>query len=290
MYYDGIYTDLTNVSGINSANECLDKTRSEKNISKCRPYLNDKGELCIIADIYSVAGADKYSYPINLETFKLSDHYGEKIEPKADSATYSIQRRDHSIYDSASGLPLIMNYYDQVVLDGNSAEINSINALIKADYHKQIPDRSGNKYKNELNYPLLTTEYPFRDIYEAKVTNNSDGIFSICIAQHWYMGGVSNRNYHGLTYDLNTGKELSLTELTGESASSLNSKLKKIVWNQISTGGYVFPEAYDTLNDYSIDEYLYYVENGQLVLTFPTYTFAAGAAGPTTVYTGIQVN
>ena len=55
-------------SGIEAqfASEQLARTLSDENISACSPYLNEHGELCITARIYSMAGADYYFNNINL--------------------------------------------------------------------------------------------------------------------------------------------------------------------------------------------------------------------------------
>ena len=41
-----------------------ERTLSRENLETCRPYLNESGQLCVIANIYSIAGADYYCYPI----------------------------------------------------------------------------------------------------------------------------------------------------------------------------------------------------------------------------------
>lgn len=45
----------------------LQNTVSEENVARVVPYLSGNGELCCVATIYSLAGADSYDHLVNLE-------------------------------------------------------------------------------------------------------------------------------------------------------------------------------------------------------------------------------
>ncbi len=60
--------------------EQLEKTISADNIDKSCPYVNDKGELCIIARVYSLVEGDYYLHEINLIDFELSPYYVEDMK------------------------------------------------------------------------------------------------------------------------------------------------------------------------------------------------------------------
>ena len=52
--------------------EALNKSIAESNfkVSKSKIYLNDSGEVCIVAEVYLVAGATSNNFPINIESLK----------------------------------------------------------------------------------------------------------------------------------------------------------------------------------------------------------------------------
>lgn len=64
----------------------LEKTLSEENLRSCVPYLNEKGQLCVIAAIYSIAAADFYYHDINLEDFDLDPAFQEYVSIQAAAA------------------------------------------------------------------------------------------------------------------------------------------------------------------------------------------------------------
>ena len=45
----------------------LQNTISYENVAKVMPYISVNGELCCVATIYSLAGADSYDHLVNLE-------------------------------------------------------------------------------------------------------------------------------------------------------------------------------------------------------------------------------
>lgn len=61
-------------------NKQLGKTISEENIANSQCYINDKGEICIIASIYSLAGADSYLYDLNMIDFEVSAYYDTEAQ------------------------------------------------------------------------------------------------------------------------------------------------------------------------------------------------------------------
>lgn len=207
----------------------------------------------------------------------------EKIE----SVEYEISRQDNS-YRDTNGEILIENYYDQVILKGNSESISLINNAISDNMHESFL-----KTEDMQNYAQhATPEFPFVSNYTAEVTYNANGYISIKMYTEWYMGGVHNSIWYGMTFNLNTGSPATLTELTGIDSKTLESMLKEKTWSYLTTEhkDELFAEAYDTLQDYTLDKFNFYVENGEIVLLFPVYTFAPGVVGSMTVPTGVYIN
>lgn len=64
-------------------NAQLENTISQENLRKALPYLNSEGQLCIIAPIYSMAGADYYYHELNLSDLTLIPDYKYGVEIQA---------------------------------------------------------------------------------------------------------------------------------------------------------------------------------------------------------------
>lgn len=61
-------------------NQALEDTISKANVNESFPYINGNGQLCMIAKIYSIAGADYYLHDLNLEDFVLVEDYAQPAE------------------------------------------------------------------------------------------------------------------------------------------------------------------------------------------------------------------
>lgn len=61
-------------------NQALENTISKANVDESIPYINLDGQLCMIAKIYSLAGADYYLHNLNLDCFTLVEDYARPAE------------------------------------------------------------------------------------------------------------------------------------------------------------------------------------------------------------------
>lgn len=58
----------------------FNKTVAESNISEAVPFVNQDGDLCVVAYVYSLAGGESYLNIINLTTFTISPLYESYVE------------------------------------------------------------------------------------------------------------------------------------------------------------------------------------------------------------------
>ena len=79
-YYDFYEGNKDNTEMLLQLEDQLQETISAGNIEAARPYLNSDNQLCVICNIYSMAGAGIYETMLDLENFTLSPHYSEKVE------------------------------------------------------------------------------------------------------------------------------------------------------------------------------------------------------------------
>ena len=210
------------------------------------------------------------------------------------SALYRIVKEDRS-WKNSNGDILVSNCYDRVILK-NASHGGSINALIKADmeqfFDNDIRDLFQNAQEIESLFDSWGLDYgSFFYNAGATVTHNEDDIFSICIATEWYMGGVFNADRYGLTFDLRTGERVTIPQLVEMDEAALKEKLDAIVMYYLydKYGGSFLNDPREVLEKLTPEDYLFYVEEGEIILCFPTYTFGPGAAGCEIISTGIML-
>lgn len=212
-----------------------------------------------------------------------------------DSAEFEIQRVDNSLRN-ANGDVLIEMYYDQVVLQGDASEFAAINSLIEADRDRYLASNDGGFFgtAEETEEVMKSMGMDYGDLFStasAEVTHNAKGLLSIRISTGWFMGGVFNADHYGLTYDLSTGGAATLESLSALSPTEFEQQLKDIAahWLRDTYGEGLFSPPEEVLAGYGLNDLPFYIENGEIILTFPTYTFTAGAAGSSVIPTGIMV-
>lgn len=205
---------------------------------------------------------------------------------------YEIVEVDNSIVNE-NGDILVRRTYQKVVLLSDDPACAAINAWIEADCDAFLAD---NVYMSVEDWEAIVEQggYGYDAFFEtavANVTHNADGILSIRIGMDHFQGGVYNTNFYGLTYDLTTGEEAKLADLVGLPEEETLALLNDVACEGLKEyyGDALFGDPMEVLVNYTLDNYSFYVDCGELVLTFTTYEFAYGAAGPATIYTGIFV-
>jgi len=214
---------------------------------------------------------------------------------KTDRAEYDVVLEDRSLRNE-NGDVLVESVYEKLVLQGTAPEIAAVNAKLAADCDRFFAESGATTY-----YEPETFEQMIQDMGMAygslihnayvTVTHNQDAVFSICISTDWFLGGVCNEDYYGMTFDLRTGERLGLEQLSKLSGEALETALKDTAafWLRETYGEGLFEEPEKILAEYTLDELLFYVQDGEIILTFPTYTFTAGAAGAAVIPTGIFI-
>ncbi|MBQ4561212.1 MAG: S-layer homology domain-containing protein [Clostridia bacterium] len=204
----------------------------------------------------------------------------------ANSVTYKITRVDHS-YKNSKGQIGIIHWYEKVTLDGSDNSIKAINADLNTKMNSFFSSNSD--IKEEVEY--ANPNYPYTYTWSSSVVYNNKGYISIKGKSDWWMGGVSNVDIFGVTYNLNTGKVATLTELTGKDPYTLEYELASSAWRYLKNNRYgdYWSDAYSILQNYTLAEYNFYIQNGQIVLCFPTYELGPGASGSFEIPTGIYI-
>lgn len=235
----------------------------------------------------TVAQEDDLTLSIQLQPEETSQT--EPTEPKVDSVTVFHQTQDRSYYNE-EGILRVEYTYDQILIADDIPSAAAINAAIARDGEAFLSELTDEKMKEYAALAWLEDDY-FHNNARADVTHNSGGVLSIRVSTDRWLGGLNTHDYYGLTYDLNTGEPMTLTQLLGMEEDTLAGKLKNIAWSYLSENflGGLLENAYDLLYDYALEDFHYYVQNGELILTFPTYSLGFGTSGAYTIPTGLYV-
>ncbi|MBR1629517.1 MAG: DUF3298 domain-containing protein [Lachnospiraceae bacterium] len=152
---------------------------------------------------------------------------------------------------------------------------------IEAGYSMaEIEETIRNDYENRHTY----CEY-FNTV-DGKAAYNDGDIFSIQFKSAWFLGGVSNYNTYGATFDVETGKKLNLMDVVSDDFSDFSDLQRVIYYRLESQYGSEVAQAFD--EKYSTEKALkkvnFYVnEKGKVIVCFQTYELSYGAAGCLTV-------
>lgn len=198
------------------------------------------------------------------------------------SVDTQIERHDFSLYDGDT--LQLLHYYDSVVLDADTPQAQSINRLIQQDCDEYCAAAQESVDFAQENPPRYEGDY-YRDYVEPAITHNADGILSIKMTNHWYMGGVYNALVACQNYDLNSGQKLDLSSLFSLSEQATETHLKTQClayinahpemawWNDDIT------DARATIMAYTLDDFNYYIQGNSVVLVFQQYELGPGAMG-----------
>lgn len=86
---------------VDSFNELLQKTTAPENVQQSMPYINGSGQLCIIAQIYSMAGAGSYwrDFEVNSTDESASTPSSVADCYKAELSNYQNSSKKYTLYD-----------------------------------------------------------------------------------------------------------------------------------------------------------------------------------------------
>lgn len=214
---------------------------------------------------------------------------------QSSSVEFEYYEMDGSWYNQ-NGDVLVSHVYRAVAVLGDTEVAEKINAAVEADGSAFLANQSSRIYSSdeEMEKFLQMADAGYGDLCHdthCEVTHNDNGILSIRAGVSWYLGGVFTADYYGMTFDLKSGEKLNVLQVIGGDPTQAEEKLNEIICEYVTEayGEGLFDAPERILEDYSAQEYNFYVEEGQIFVTFNTYTFAPGQEGATVVPTGIMV-
>lgn len=195
---------------------------------------------------------------------------------------FSVKQYDNSMYD-AQGVCAMRITYDQIVLNGNTPAVQKINQQLNKDREIFLRPLSEDLKQNILSNAVYNPD-SYYNTADAAVAFQSDSYLSICVSTNWYGGGVMTIDHYGLNFDLTTGNIATICMVTGMEWDSLKPMLKQILAD-FRGRHFVIPD--DALEQFKMEELPFFIQNGEIMIAFPTYSVAVGAEGCVIVPTGI---
>lgn len=262
-------------------------------IDDCAKIINNK----FMLPLRAVGEALAYNVDWNAETktasitnrtsnqFGTSDIKTKNNKKFINSVKYTITRHDHSKRNN-DGYTNLQLFYDEVNISDEYDSCSKINDSIKSHYNTFL---TSNIPEAQSMYDLYSDlGGVFVDSFEASVTNNSNGIFSIRLMNPACFGGVDTNNFYCFNYDLNTGKQLELSDVFSISGNELTNYLHSCVKEYIEGRPDDFPDdalerADELLNDNTFLTSKFYVKNNSIFLCFDKYELTTGALGNITI-------
>ena len=281
---------------IKSFNACLTNSLSDKNVSEeTRPYLNDKGQLCIAAKVYSVGGAPYYLDYINTETIRVAEDYDRPVTVPAASAdgntielTFTTEQQDYTI--SGGNNITVSMYYDLVVASGSdAAAVKRVNDFFRADFQDYLDGLEREGYFRDY----LDLDTPYRDVTLQNTTEfvsvwHKHDVISVEMGSSWFMGGVFNGGTYGLNIDVKTGRapDLAALFMNGDS-NALLTRLKQALTTFLTENGSAREAG--SVGSFTLEDFHYVIRDDELILWLAPYELMPGGWSKE-IPTGLYVN
>ena len=187
------------------------------------------------------------------------------------AAQYSTKKIDRTKKYNKGKMVAVVTL-DKVLLKGKSAAVKKINKALEKEYKKYLGKSSLYEYAREDAKWGCEGEY--FDIASADVVYNKNGIICIVISTFWNAGGVNNTEWYGLTFDLNTGKRLKLSDVCNGTDDEIKGR---VVAKILDEGDDM---NWDVINAYKVKDMEFYIlPNKQVYVCFAPYEISYGGWG-----------
>ena len=173
--------------------------------------------------------------------------------------------------------------YTMPALQGTSKVVEKINKALKAGYTESQKDKEKlwNYVKDNSKDDAMNRDVVYELTSTCKVRYNQKGYISFSYDHYWFAGGVSNIWTDGMTFDLKTGKKLSVSDVVSGSNTKIR---KKILAKYEKKNGELGTLGQDEiLKDTKMKDFQFYLnKDGNVVVCFGPYQ-PGGGNGESTI-------
>lgn len=167
--------------------------------------------------------------------------------------------------------------YTMPALQGTSKVVKKINKALKAGYTESQKDKEKlwNYVKDNSKDDAMNRDVVYELTSTCKVRYNQKGYISFSYDHYWFAGGVSNIWTDGMTFDLKTGKKLSVSDVVSGSNTKIR---KKILAKYEKKNGELGTLGQDEiLKDTKMKDFQFYLnKDGNVVVCFGPYQPGSG--------------
>lgn len=161
--------------------------------------------------------------------------------------------------------------------------MKKINKALKAGYTESQKDKEKlwNYVKDNSKDDAMNRDVVYELTSTCKVRYNQKGYISFSYDHYWFAGGVSNIWTDGMTFDLKTGKKLSVSDVVSGSNTKIR---KKILAKYEKKNGELGTLGQDEiLKDTKMKDFQFYLnKDGNVVVCFGPYQ-PGGGNGESTI-------
>ena len=191
-----------------------------------------------------------------------------------ESIAYSFAEIKKILNEGTPRIPVNL-YQNKIIFIGNEPIVHILNNLIDALFDSDLC------YWEQWDTPKYSDEpdMVYESILDVSVKNNTCGILSFVIIDYVYVGGVhGDTAEYAYTFDINNGRQLSLSQLLQKDNSELCEQISACVNDDISSSeeGKYFDESV-CIRD--ADNIVFYIQNNQVHIVFNEYELGPYASG-----------
>ena len=173
--------------------------------------------------------------------------------------------------------------YTMPALQGTSKVVKKINKALKAGYTESQKDKEKlwNYVKDNSKDDAMNRDVVYELTSTCKVRYNQKGYISFSYDHYWFAGGVSNIWTDGMTFDLKTGRKLSVSDVV--SGSNTKSRKKRLAKYEKKNGELGTLGQDEILKDTKMKDFQFYLnKDGNVVVCFGPYQ-PGGGNGESTI-------
>ncbi len=213
------------------------------------------------------------AYSASSDLPKTQTQSSHDVLENISAAEYTIKTDQKEYKDKDGRVRGIVSFsYPQFTSDFPFAE--EINQQLRKKSHKYFKSDNAKNIKEFTKSSIKEgrfyeeTEQYYWTTY-CDVSYNKNGIVSFAMSEWWYAGGVHNRDYYGLNYDLTTGEKLTIKDvISGDAKKELLKSAKEYCGSDTS--------AYRTIKE--TKKYKFFFEEGTVHICFGSYELDHGTS------------
>lgn len=219
----------------------------------------------------------------------LEENYQKPVEfPHMNAANIAVKTKEiqHPVEDSNQFYTL---HYDLPMATGDEPQVKMLNDIFTRDMDNfsHATDRHERLACYIDDEEWIGNTWFFKGTVTAEVTQNAGSVLSVCYRSNYI---YDHHCSYGMTFDLNTGKQLSISQCFPQDKGKIETIVKDKLKNIVKNSDIAKPEILECLDSFDLDALQYYVKDGELIVISPEVHFGDGSVTTEDAPTGIMLD